>query len=196
MSTRHILAISVLFLIAIISPAVGFALEYQSDFDDFENNWLLEAGSEVDIDASSIVLRASDPSERDRGRILLRPILETTPGEIANLTFIVDTLEVSAPFAARAFYYDENRNYLGSDPLFGTLSAGQTVALGSVLSPSEAVRGLRIRFYANAPTGSVTLDRLTITTAAPPVPEPTTALLMGLGLAGLAGTRREPRRLS
>ena len=171
-------------------PSLASALEFESEFDDFASNWLLESGSEADLEASSIVLRASDPSENMRGRILIRPILQTTPEEIMGLTFILDALEVSAPLAARAFYYDENRNYLGSDPLFGTLNAGRTVAFGTVLNPAANVRGLRVRLYSNAQTGSVTLDRFQISSSIPAVPEPGTALLMGLGLAGLASIKR------
>ncbi len=179
------LAAALLFL----TPSLASALEFVSNFDDFSTNWLLEDGSEVIENADSIILSAAPVSPKERGRILIRPILATTPEEIATLTFIVDAPQVSVPFAARAFYYDENRNYLGSDPLFGTLEAGRVVALGSVLNPSTDVRGLRVRLYSNAPTGSITLDRLQIAAAFLPVPEPTTTLLMGLGLAGLASVR-------
>ena len=180
----------VLFIIAFLVPSFAQALEYSSDFDDFSNDWLLESGSDVDLNASSIVLRASDTSEKMRGRILLKSILATTPEEINHLIFTIDAPDVSAPFAARAFYYDENGDFLGSDPLFGTQSAGPTIALGTVLNPSTAVRGLRVRLYSNAQTGSITLDKFTITTPIQPVPEPNGALLMCLGLAGLASVRR------
>jgi hypothetical protein len=177
------------------SPSLANAIEFVSDFDfeDFATEWLHEEGSDVVDNGGSIILSAAAVSPKERGRILIRPILATTPEEISTLTFIVDAPEVSAPFAARAFYYDENRNYLGSDPLFGTLEAGRVIALGSVLNPGANVRGLRVRLYSNAPTGSVTLDRLEITKSLPPVPEPSTTILMGLGLAGLASVRPHKR---
>jgi hypothetical protein len=180
------LLVSTLITILLFLPSVGSALSFQSDFSDFNDNWNLEAGTSVTHNAGSITLRASTPSERERGRILIRPILATTHAEIANLMFVVEASAVSAPFAARVFYYDDQRNYLGSDPLFGTQQAGTIVAAGTVLNPMENVGGIRVRLYSNAQEGSVTVNHLSITT----VPEPGTALLMGLGLAGLSAAGR------
>ena len=173
-------------------PSVASALDFQSDFTDFSTNWLLEEGSEITQNPDSITLRATADSPKERGRILIRPILATVPEEIRNLTFVLEASNVTAPLAARVFYYDGDRNYLGSDPLFGTLDSGTIIATGTVLNPMATVAGIRVRLYSNSPQGSVTLGRLTISNGAiPQVPEPGTALLMGLGLAGLAaGGRR------
>lgn len=174
-------------------PMSALALEFVSDFVDFESDWLLEEGSEVLQGPDSITLSAAEISPRNRGRILTRPILAATPEEIRGATYILDASEVSAPLAARAFYYDVERNYLGSDPLFGTLEGGRIVAFGTVLNPGSDVAGVRIRIYSNAQEGSVQISRLQITESALPVPEPGTALLMGLGLIGLTSVRRAPR---
>ena len=180
-------------LLVLVYSAPALAIEFDSDFTDFANNWLLEAGSVMTQHADSITLAAAPVSEKERGRILIRPILATTPAEIQDLTFVLNAPDVSAPLAARAFYYDDNRNYLYSEPLFGTLQAGTIVALGTVLNPTADVRGLRVRLYSNAPTGSVTLERFRISAGSLPVPEPTSATLALLGLLGLSGAARRAR---
>lgn len=187
--TKSIMASALLVLMA---PGALQALDFDSDFIDFESDWLLEEGSEAIQNASSITLMASTPSPKERGRILIRPILETTPEEILESVFTVVASAVSAPLAARVFYYDDSRNYLGSEPLFGTLVPGTIVTLGNILSPAANVAGLRLRLYSNAQEGSVTFESVTITTPSTPIPEPTTAMLMTLGLAGLASIRRHP----
>ena len=174
-------------------PSTALALEFVSDFVDFESDWLLEEGSEALQEADSIVLSAAEISPKERGRILIKPILAATPEEIRSSTFILDASDVTAPLAARAFYYDSERNYLRSEPLFGTLEGGRIVTLGTVLNPASDVGGIRIRLYANAPTGSVRLSRFEIVEGLLPIPEPSTAILMTLGLAGLASVRRTPR---
>ena len=173
-------------------PSTALALEFVSDFVDFESDWLLEEGSEALQEADSIVLSAAEISPKERGRILIKPILAATPEEIRSSTFILDASDVTAPLAARAFYYDSERNYLRSEPLFGTLEGGRIVTLGTVLNPASDVGGIRIRLYANAPTGSVRLSRFEIVEGLLPIPEPSTAFLMTLGLAGLASVRRAP----
>jgi len=178
--------------VALGLPSSAVALDFVSEFVDFESDWLLEEGSDALQDADSIVLSAAENSPKSRGRILIRLILSATPDEIRNATYILDASEVSAPLAARAFYYDSNRNYLGSEPLFGTLDGGRIVAFGTVLNPGIDVAGVRIRLYSNAQEGSVRLSRFEIAEGLLPIPEPGTSLLMGLGLAGLASVRRTP----
>lgn len=173
-------------------PSTALALEFVSDFVDFESDWLLEEDTDALQEADSIVLSAAEISEKERGRILIRPILAATPEEIRAATYILDASDVTAPLAARAFYYDTARNYLRSEPLFGTLEGGRIVALGTVLNPAMDTGGIRIRLYANAPEGSVRLSRFEIVDGLLPIPEPSTALLMTLGLAGLASVRRVP----
>ena len=199
----RLIVVIAIFLVSV--PSLASALDFESDF--YATDWMLDSGSEATQNASSITLSAAPVSEKERGRITLsaapvsekergritlRPILATTPAEILSLVFVVEASSVTAPLAARVFYYDNNRNYLGSDPLFGTLNSGTIVAMGTVLNPMANVAGLRVRLYSNAQTGSVTFERLTISgESIPPVPEPGTALLMSLGLLGLAaGTRR------
>ena len=188
-STRLLL---VLIALLVSLPSLASALDFQSNFTDFDTNWLLEAGSEITQNPDSITLRAAAESPKERGRILIRPILATAPDEIRNLTFLLEASNVTAPLAARVFYYDGDRNYLGSDPLFGTLEGGTIITAGTVLNPMATVGGIRVRLYSNSQQGSVTLERLTITSGViPQVPEPGTALMMGLGLFGLAmGGRR------
>lgn len=179
-----------LFAALLALPSTALALEFVSDFVDFESDWLLEEGSDALQEADSIVLSAAAISPKERGRILIRPILAATPEEIRSSTYILDASDVSAPLAARAFYYDAARNYLRSEPLFGTLGGGRIVALGTVLNPATDVAGIRIRLYSNAQGGSVRLSRFEIAEGLLPIPEPGTALLMTLGLAGLASVRR------
>ncbi len=175
----------------LMAASAASALEFNSDFSNFESDWLLESGSEVVQTPTSLTLSAAPVSPKQRGRILIRPILSTTPDEILDLVFTLEATQVSAPLAARVFYYDENRNYLDSDPLFGTTTAGTIVASGRVLTPHLDAAGIRVRLYSNAPTGSVTFTSFGIQTVSSPVPEPGTALLLGLGLVGLIVCRDE-----
>ncbi|MCR9095263.1 MAG: PEP-CTERM sorting domain-containing protein [bacterium] len=192
MRTNGIIALLSL-LIGLALPSSAMAVDFVSDFVDFESDWLLEDGSDALQDLDSIVLSAAEISPRQRGRILTQSLLAATPEDIRNATYILDASDVSAPIAARAIYFDAAGDFIRSEPLFGTLEGGRIIALGTVLNPDANTAGLKIRLYSNAPTGSVRFSEFKIEEGLNPIPEPGTTLLMGLGLAGLASVRRTSR---
>lgn len=179
-------------VVALALPGSAMALDYRSDFSDYASDWDLENGSAALQDNDSIVLSAAG-SPHQRGRILTKSILATTAGDILNSTFILDVNEMTAPVAARALFFDSAGNFIRSAPLLGSREGGRLVVSGTALNPDNDVAGLKIRLYSNGPTGSVRFSNFQITNEALPIPEPSTALLMGLGLGALAAVRYAPR---
>jgi hypothetical protein len=115
----------------------------------------------------------------------------------------VNSFDVFGYSTATAHTYSWN---LREDTTVGTIfaSGGPTAFVGTIAAPSSVTTGSDYYFgtvvleiiHTAGVGGGWGMDNLNFDEALPPVPEPSTALLLGLGMLGMAFRVRRSRRLS
>lgn len=191
------IALAYAFLFSSAAHAMPAGAIFYSDFEDYASDFYVrDSASSPDFSQLTESTRTDVGSGASYGHFDSNLVIALNP-------LLVDDLEITLTLAAqnaagasvRISWFDDD-TFLNSDLVWRT--TGNPVGPDEVFSRDlntfsipAAANGFELNLFVWGDGGSATWDELAVAPKVlSPIPEPSTALLLGLGLASLAGLRK------